>query len=103
MQIKTIKDYYESIQNKFPGVPKKDIERIFNHGMKSFYLHNSSGGDTVISDRDFWCYCGTLGYNSFRHFNYYVNKLTVKLRLTFKKKRLDWDGYYYARRFRDHE
>ena len=60
MQLKEIKDYYESLCEKFPDVPEKDIKRILNYGWKSLYLHNLYGGDTLITDDSLWCYIGHL-------------------------------------------
>lgn len=95
MEIKHVKDYYDYIYKQFPDVSKKDIKRILNFGWKSLYLHNSYGGDTLITDNDFWCYIGTLRNNSLKHFMYYINKLTVKLRVLYKRKHIQWNGYYY--------
>lgn len=95
MQVKTLKDYYEIMYEKFPDVPKKDIQIILNFGWRSFYLHNSYGGDVVISDNNFWCYTGYLKGNPIDHFQYYLKKLLVKVKVLFKRKRKEWDGYYY--------
>lgn len=92
---KTIKDYYEQIYEKFPEVPQKDIQRVLNFSWKSLYLHNSYGGDTHIFSRKFWMHIGTLKKHSLDHFYYYIKKLTVKLRVMNRKKRVPWDGYYY--------
>ena len=73
MQVKTIKDYYEEIYKRFPDVPKKDIQTILNFGWRSYYLHNSYGGDVVISDNNFWCYSGYLKNDSIEHFQYYFS------------------------------
>lgn len=95
MQIKTINDYYNIMQEKFPEVDIKDIKRILQFGFKSLYLHNSYGGDTLIKDNDLWCYIGNLTNDSLRHFNYYARKLAVKIRVLYKRKKIPWDGYYY--------
>ena len=95
MQIKTINDYYDIMQEKFPEVDIKDIKRILQFGFKSLYLHNSYGGDTLIKDNDLWCYIGNLTNDSLRHFNYYARKLAVKIRVLYKRKKIPWDGYYY--------
>lgn len=92
---KTIKDYYQEMYNRFPSVPKADINRILNFSWKSLYLHNSYGGDTSIIDKDIWCYIGNLRKNSLDHFYYYIRKLTVKLRVLYKRHKIPWDGYYY--------
>ena len=92
---KTIKDYYQQIYDKFPEVPKQDINRILNFSWKSLYLHNSYGGDVLISDKDIWCYIGNLKKDPLEHFYYYIRKLTVKLRVLYRRNKVAWDGYYY--------
>lgn len=95
MQIKTINDYLEEMYSKYPNVPKEDIRRIVIFGWKSLYLHNSYGGDTFIQDNNTWCYIGSLTSNSLKHFNYYKRKLATKIRILYKRKKIQWDGYYY--------
>lgn len=95
MEIKTISDYYEQLYEKFPDVPKKDIQRICSFGLKSLYLHNSYGGDTFITDKDLWCYIGYLKKDSLEYFKYYIKKLSLKLRVLYRRKKIQWDGYYY--------
>lgn len=95
MQVKKISDYYEQLYELYPGVPKKDIERILKYGWKSLYLHNAYGGDTLIRDNDIWCYIGMLRKDSLKHFSYYIKKLTIKLRVLYNRKKIEWGGYYY--------
>lgn len=92
---KVINDYYNDIYSKFPQVPKQDIIRILKFSWKSVYLHNSYGGDLLISDKEIWCYFGSLKKDPLDHFYYYIKKLTVKLRVLYKRKKIEWDGYYY--------
>lgn len=95
MKITKIEDYYEELYKKFPSVPKEDIQRIVNFGWRSLYLHNSYGGDTIINSNNLWCYIGNLKKNPIQHFNYYIKKLIVKLRVLYKRRKSEWDGYYY--------
>lgn len=92
---KYIKDYYENLFKAFPKVSHSDIMLILNYSWKSIYLHNSYGGDTVISNSGFWCYIGNLRKDPLKHFYYYIRKLTVKLRVLYRRKKIEWDGYYY--------
>lgn len=92
---KYIKDYYEQLFNMYPTVSKNDIKRILTFSWKSLYLHNSYGGDTLIIDDDLWLYSGQLKKDSIQHFLYYIKKLIVKLRVLYKRKNIQWDGYYY--------
>lgn len=95
MKITTIKDYYEEIYQRFPDVPKEDIRRILDYGWKSLYLHNSYGGDTLVSDNDLWCYIGNLKKDPLKHFQYYIRKLIIRFRVLYRRRKVRWDGYYY--------
>ncbi len=94
-QVKTIQDYYEQMYEKYPTLPKEDVRRALQYGFKSLYLTNSYGADTLINRNGFWFYCGQLTNNSLKYFNYYKRKMRIKLRIMYKRKRVDWDGYYY--------
>ena len=95
MEIKTIKDYYKQLKEQFPDVSENDIKKICSFGWKSLYLHNSYGGDVCINDSNFWCYIGHLKKNSLDYYNYYRKKLALKIRVLYKRKKIQWDGYYY--------
>lgn len=95
MFIKRIQDYYEEVHKKFPELTLKDIKTILNFGWRSFYLHNSYGGDVRTTSKDFNFYCGRFTHNSLRHFQYYLSKLKVKANIMYKRKCKEWDGYYY--------
>lgn len=92
---KTINDYYEQLYKEFPNVPKSDIKRILQYGWKQLYLHNSYGCDVVLQRGNFWMYCGKLMKNSLEFFQYYKRKLKTKLRILYKRNKVQWDGYYY--------
>lgn len=93
--VKNIQDYYEQMYEKYPTIKKSDLKRILQYGWKSLYLHNSYGADTLIQRKGFWFYCGALMKDSLKYFNYYALKMSVKLRITYLRKRVKWDGYYY--------
>ena len=96
--VKTVSDYYDVVADKFPTVPKKDIERILNFGWKSLYLHNVYGGDTLLKDdaiNKYLFYIGELTFDSLKHFHYYIKKMSVKLRVLYNRAKDKWDGYYY--------
>lgn len=94
-KLKTISDYYEKICEQYPTIPKSDIKRILQYGWKQLYLHNSYGGDTLINKKGFWFYCGQLTNNSLKHFSYYKKKISIKMRIMYRRKKIQWDGYYY--------
>ena len=37
MTIKTIKDYYKDVEDAFPEVSKRDVERMLKFGWNSLY------------------------------------------------------------------
>ena len=95
MQLKTIQDYYNQIQALYPNIPLSDIKRILQYGFKSLYLHNSYGGDVLLNQQGFWFYMGQLMNDSLKYFAYYRKKMKVKLRILYKRKKIEWDGNYY--------
>lgn len=95
MEVKTIHNYYEQMYAKFPEVDKRDIRRILNFCWKSVYLSNTYGGDVFLHNNDLWCYIGILSKDSLSHFSYYIDKLSKKLRILYKRKKIQWDNYYY--------
>lgn len=92
---KTIQDYYEQVAKEYPTVPMQDIKRILLYGWKSFYLHNSYGADVLLTNHGMWLYCGRLMNNSIKYFDYYAKKMKIKLRILYKRKKIQWDGFYY--------
>ena len=95
--IKRIDDYVDRLQEQFPNVPRKDIIRIINYGWRMFYFYNLRNCDTLVTRAgDFWMYCGQLTTDSVKHYRYYRKKLMRKIRVMYKKKKKQWDGYYYT-------
>ena len=95
MKITTVNDYYEELQKKFPTLSLSDIKRIVTYGWRQLYLHNSYGCDTLVKTKNLWCYIGNLKKNALEHFKYYRKKLAAKIRIVYKRKKIQWDGYYY--------
>ena len=98
MAIKNMFDYIDIVHEKFPLVPESDIKKILSFGLKSIYLHNMYGADTIIQDKaknKYLFYIGKLTYDSLKHFYYYIKKMTIKIRILYNKRKIKWDGYYY--------
>lgn len=93
--VKKVQDYYEKMFELYPEVAKSDIKRILQYGWKSYYLHNSFGGDVLISRNKFWMYTGMLMKDSLEFFAYYQKKMANKIRIKYKRNRPSFDGYYY--------
>lgn len=95
MELKKVQDYYEALFDLYPDVPKRDIKRIMQFGLKSFLLHNNYGGDVLLQNPSLWLYCGKLMKDSIRYFEYYKRKMIIKIRINHKRFEIPWDGYYY--------
>ena len=95
MELKKVQDYYEQLFELYPDVPKRDIKRIMQYGLKAFLMHNNYGADVLIQGPNIWMYSGQLTKDSLKYFNYYKRNMITKLRILTKRLRIPWDGYYY--------
>ena len=95
MELKKVQDYYEELFKLYPDVPKRDIKRIMQFGLKSFLMHNNYGGDVLLQSPSMWLYCGKLMKDSVKYFEYYKRKMIIKLRINHRRLEIPWDGYYY--------
>lgn len=95
MELKKVQDYYDKLFELYPNIPKQDIKRIMQFGLKSFLLHNNYGADVLLQSPTIWLYCGRLMKNSIKYFEYYKQKMITKLRINHKRLEIPWDGYYY--------
>ena len=67
MKIKKINDYYDAVQEKFPDLDRKEIEKILKHGLRSFYMINLLGGDVLFKNKTYTMYVGAL-FNDMKKF-----------------------------------
>jgi hypothetical protein len=95
MKLTKTKDYFERLHSLYPQVKMDDLKKIVNYGWSMIYLCNSYGSDVSISDNRFKCFIGKLMKNGLRNFSYYANKLARKIRFMYKRRGIQWDGYYY--------
>lgn len=96
--IKRASDYIDKLQELYPNVQRRDIERAVNYGWRMFYYYSLRGCDIVTSNpnKKTWLYCGSLCVNPIKYYEYYRKKLRRKIRVLHKLRRRDWDGYYYT-------
>lgn len=92
---KCMNDYIQPVADKFPNVHPQDIIRIVRYIWRQIYKLCSYGGDVLIKNRQLWCYFGRLPYDSLEYFKYYINKLSIKIKLNYYKQKLPFSGYYY--------
>lgn len=95
MELKKVQDYYEQLFELYPNIPKRDIKRIMQFGLKAFLMHNNYGGDVLLSSPTMWLYCGKLMKDSIKYYEYYKRKMITKIRINHKRLNIPWDGYYY--------
>lgn len=95
MELKKVQDYYDQLFELYPDIPKRDIKRIMQFGLKSFLMHNNYGGDVLLQSPSLWLYCGKLIKDSIKFFEYYRRKMIIKIRINHKRLNIPWDGYYY--------
>lgn len=95
VNIKSIKDYYEPLCQMYPNLPKEDVKRILNFMWRQVFLTCSYGADINVFTSKIKCFFGDLRLDSIAHCRQYINKMTVKLRILYKRRNIQWDGYYY--------
>lgn len=93
---KEIKDYYDAIQAKFPDVTMHDIKHILNYGWTQYVRNVQLGMDVNVhyNNRNVF-HTGKLNANYDIQRVYYIKKMKIKIRLLWKIRQKQWDGYYY--------
>ena len=95
MEIKYLEDYLDKMCEKYPEISKVSMQKILAYGLRSMYLHNLYGADTLHKIPTFTMYCGKLFTDDLRFYKYWKMKTTKKLRIMWNKRRPKYDGYYY--------
>lgn len=96
--VKTVKDYLEAVQEKFPFLCKDDIEAILDFGLRRYLQANRLHADVLIINRtkeSMLVHCGRLGYDVLQHYKRWCTKWRMKERVLYKWGKQKWDGYYY--------
>lgn len=93
--IKRTDDYIDELCKKYPTVLRSDIKKIVNYGFRLMFRLVRRGLDIQLQNKDLWFYIGSLTKDSLKHFDYYRNKLLLKIRYIFESYH-KWDGYYYV-------
>lgn len=95
MEIKRVEDYYDKVQEKFPDLDKKEIDKILKHGMRSFYMTNLYGADVLFKNPDFTMYFGEMFKDTSKFWKYWHFKSALKLRIKYKRSKPQFNGLYY--------
>lgn len=95
MDIIYAEKYYKQIQERFPYLSEKQINKIVKYGLRSFFAHNKLGADVLLKSNYYTAYIGKL-FNKMDLFAYYYNiKMKFKLRIKYKRSKTPFNGKYY--------
>lgn len=98
MKIKYVRDYLDQVHERFPEMNKTEINRILLYGFKMFYALNNFGADIILAEKKYLKYLMYTGrlYNRFDlYYKYSLIKYSIKYRILDRRKKKEWDGYYY--------
>lgn len=95
MDIIYAEKYYKQIQERYPYLSEKQIDKIVKYGLRSFFAHNRFGGDVLLKSNYYTSYIGKL-YNKMDIFAKYYNiKMKIKLRIKYRRAKTIFNGKYY--------
>ena len=95
MDIVYVEKYYKQIQEKFPYLSEKQIDKIVKYGLRSFFAVNRFGGDVLLKSNYYTGYIGKL-YKNMSFFAIYYNvKMRIKLRIKYRREKTIFNGKYY--------
>lgn len=95
MDIVYAEKYYKQVQERFPELSEKQIDKIIKYGLRSFFAHNKFGGDVLLKSNYYTAYAGRLFINMNFFACYYVLKMKIKLRIKYKRSKTVFNGKYY--------
>ena len=96
--VKTLEDYIDAVQEKFPFVCKDDIKTILEFGLVRYLKANRLHADVLLKNRtddNMLIHCGQLGFDGLKHWFRWHVKWRMKERVLYKFREQKWDGYYY--------
>ena len=70
MELKRIEDYYNKIQERYPDLPIETIDKVLKFGLRSFYINNCYGADTLNKSKYFTMYCGKMFKTNLKFWKY---------------------------------
>lgn len=95
MDIINPEKYYKQVQERFPELSIKQIDKIVKYGLRSFVGHNVIGGDVFLKSNYFAAYCGKLFFNKTIWKKYITIKKSIKARIRYRRAKKIYDGRYY--------
>ena len=98
MAIKTVNDYLEQIQEKFPSLSESEIRSIMKFGFRIYGYANRRGADVLIKSdmgTKITAFTGELGRCALKNYTKGLFKWRIKERILYSFRNTEWDGYYY--------
>ena len=95
MDITNPEQYYKQIQERFPELSLKQIDKICKYGLRSFAGHTMIGGDILLKAPYFTGYCGKLFMQHEIYRKYVYIKKCIKARIHYRRAKKIYDGRYY--------
>lgn len=95
---KYIYDYVDAIHEKYPYLTKQEVHRIVRYLFFTIWQLNNRGGDVCIFTNKKYSqlfYIGYMTFNPTKRKEYWIRKMRIKIRILYKRKKENWDGYYY--------
>ena len=96
--VKTVDDYIDAVQEKFPFMCKDDIKTILEFGLSRYLKANRLHADVLLknrTDENMLIHCGRLGADALKQWFIWHVKWRMKERVLYQFKGKEWDGYYY--------
>lgn len=95
MDIIHAEKYYKQVQERFPYLSLKQIEKIIQHGLRRFFFINKHGGDVLLKSNYYTSYVGRLFFRTDAFWKYWTIKWAVKVRIKYCMNRTPFNGKYY--------
>lgn len=92
---KTLDDYIDRVKKRYTYINIKVIEKILNYGFNAIYRLLVAGADVRIKNDIYSFFCGRVFYDEEERKKYIRYKQSVKLRMSYKYKCIDYNGLYY--------
>ncbi len=95
MDIIHAEKYYKQVQERFPYLNLKQIDKIVKYGLRSFFMMNQIGADVLLKSNYYTAYVGKLFNKPEIFWKYYRIKWAIKLRIKYCRNKVPFNGKYY--------
>lgn len=95
MDIVYAEKYYKQVQERFPFLSIKQIDKIIKYGLRSYFMMTHHGVDVLFKSNYYTAYVGKLFNKPECFWRYYRIKWAIKLRLKYCRNKQPFNGKYY--------